>query len=72
MTKEGSQTIRCRVSTCEYWGGGICSLDSIEVESPSDDIGMVEIQYATDNPDTESLCSNYKLKQDTIGDIMVY
>lgn len=72
MDKAGNQTIRCQVSTCEYWGGGICSLDCIEVASPKDDTGLVQVQYATNNPDTESMCGSYKLKRDTIGDVMVY
>ena len=72
MTKAGHQTIRCRVSTCEFWGGEGCSLDCIEVASPKDDVGLVEVQYATDNPDSESMCCSYKLKNDSIGDVMVY
>lgn len=68
----GNQTIRCRVSTCEFYGGGFCTLDCIEIDSPQDDIGLVEVQYATDNPDTESMCSSFRLKHDTIGDVMVY
>ena len=72
MDKAGKQTIHCQVSTCEHWGGGLCTLDSIEVASPQDDTGLVQVQYATDNPDTESMCGSYKLKKDTIGDVMVY
>ncbi len=72
MSKLGHQAIRCEVSTCEFWGGGECQLDCIEIASPRDDIGMVQVQYASDNPDDESMCRSFKLKSDTIGDIMVY
>lgn len=72
MNKAGHQSIRCHVSTCEFWGGEGCSLDCIEIASPRGDIASVEVQYASNNPDAESMCCSYRLKSDTIGDVMVY
>ncbi len=55
LEMEGNQLIKCAIKSCQYYGDGACTLESIQVSPCSN--------MTTGLPEDETMCHSYVKKK---------
>ncbi len=55
MEQLGNQSIRCSIKSCQYYGNGLCTLESIQVSPVSN--------MTSESPEDETMCHSYVRKK---------